>query len=250
MKKNLGFVLVWTQTPVEEGTEDQPGGSKIRPYCRLFCCLQNVIVKSNIKAIVLDFQNYFYNSRRSVPEQRGGKMDENSTGSMPGDRLDSEEAMAPDIGTEKPENVLLTANGRKFLNQTRPWVRFLSIMVFIGAAFTLLGGFMVILVGLTGNFFGAGSGAFDQLPGGGFALGLIYMVMAVLYVPPGIFLSRYASAIKNLESTPTSQGFERALKYQKSFWRYIGIFTVIGLIVLAAALAFSLAVALFMVVNR
>ena len=177
-------------------------------------------------------------------------MDENSMDSVPDNTPGGEEIKPRDTGAEQPEDVFLTADGQKFLNQTRPWVRFLSIMVFIGAAFTLLGGLMVILVGLTGNFFGAGSGAFDQLPGGGFALGLIYMVMAVLYVPPGIFLSRYASAIKNLESTPTSQGFERALKYQKSFWRYIGIFTVIGLIVLAAALAFSLAVALFMVVNR
>lgn len=177
-------------------------------------------------------------------------MDENSTGPVPGDRLGGEETMATDVGTETPESILLTANGRKFLNQTRPWARFLSIMVFIGAAFTLLGGLMVILVGLTGNLFGTESGAFDQLPGGGFALGLIYMVMAVLYVPPGIFLSRYASAIKYLESTPTSQALERALKYQKSFWRYIGIFTVIGLIVLAAVIAFSLAIALFMVVNR
>ena len=126
----------------------------------------------------------------------------------------------------------------------------MSIMVFIGAAFILLGGLMIILVGLTGNLFGTGRGAFDQLPGGGFAVGFLYLIMAFLYVPPGIYLSCYASAIKTLQSTGTSEALEKALKYQKSFWRYVGIITVISLIVTAAIIAFSLAIALFMVANR
>jgi len=177
-------------------------------------------------------------------------MEENSMDSVPDNTPGGEEVKPADKGEEQPEDVLLTADGKKFLNQTRPWVRFLAIMVFIGAAFILLGGLMIILVGLTGSIFGASGGVFEQLPGGGFAVGLIYLVVAVLYVPPGIFLSRYASAIKILESTCTSQALEKALKYQKSFWRYVGIMTVIGLVVTAAVIAFSFAVALFMVANR
>ncbi len=177
-------------------------------------------------------------------------MDENSIDSVSDNRLGSEEATPLDDGTVRPEDVLLTANGQKFLNQTRPWARFLSIMVFISAAFTLLGGLMVILVGITGNLIGGGNETLSQLPGGGFTLGLVYLVMAVLFVPPGIFLSRYASAIKTLESTPSALALEKALKYQKSFWRYIGILTVVYLVVIAAVIAFSLAIAMFMVVNR
>jgi hypothetical protein len=177
-------------------------------------------------------------------------MDENSMDSPTENFLDSEEKKPLEGGAGRLEETVLSVTGQKFLNQTRPWVRFLSIMVYIGAIFTLLGGLMIILAGYAGALFGAGSEAFQQFPGGGFALGLVYLVLAVLYVPPGIFLSRYASAIKTLESTGTSMALENALKYQKSFWRYAGILTVIGLIVMAAVIAFSLAVGLFMVLNK
>ena len=155
-----------------------------------------------------------------------------------------------DFKAIEPEDVLLTADGRKFLSQTRPWVRFLSIMLFICVAFSLLGALRVMIVTITGGMFNTGNEAFKALPGGGFAIGLLYLIMAILYIPPGIFLSRYASAIRYLESTPASRALERALKFQKSFWRYMGILTVAVLIVMAAAIAFSLAVTLFMFLNR
>ena len=164
--------------------------------------------------------------------------------------LEPEITSRMDLEDIRPEEVLLTADGQKFLNQTRPWARFLSIMVFIGAAFTLLGALTVMLVTMTGSLFNAEIGTFGLAPGEGLIIGLLYLVMAVLYLPPGIFLSRYASAIKALESIPTSQALERALKYQKSFWRYVGVITVISLIVMAAFIAFSIAVTLFMFVNR
>ena len=114
-------------------------------------------------------------------------MDENSMDSVPENTMNDEEVKPADFGTEQPEDILLTADGQKFLNQTRPWVRFMSIMIFIGAAFTLLGGLMIILVGLTGNLFGAGRGAFDQLPGGGFAVGFLYLVLAFYMCRPEYF---------------------------------------------------------------
>jgi hypothetical protein len=67
-------------------------------------------------------------------------MDENSTGSIP-DNASSvgEEVVVNSEPEDKPDEVVLTANGQKFLLQTRPWVRFLSIMVYIFAVFALLG---------------------------------------------------------------------------------------------------------------
>ncbi|MBN2242226.1 MAG: hypothetical protein JW793_06010 [Acidobacteria bacterium] len=169
-------------------------------------------------------------------------MDENPIEPIITDRMD--------VQTTEPESVLLTPDGRKFLDQTKPWARFLSIMVFIGAGFTFLGGLTVLIATMAGALFNAGSETSWPLPGGGFTIGFFYLIMALLYVPPGIFLSRYASAIKALESAGTSRGLENALKYQKSFWRYVGILTVAGLIVMAAVIAFSLAVGIFMFLNR
>jgi hypothetical protein len=175
-------------------------------------------------------------------EKRRDEMDENP--------MEPEITDRADVKTMEPENVLLTADGQKFLNQTRPWVRFMSIMVFIGAAVSLLAGLMSFLLEVTGGLVSARNQVFEGLSGGGFILGLIYFIMAIFYIPPGMFLSRYASAIRTLESEGTSSALESALKYQKSFWRYVGIFTVVCLIVTAAAITFSLAVGLFMFLNR
>jgi flagellar basal body-associated protein FliL len=176
-------------------------------------------------------------------------MDENFTDPKSEDAAAAEEAETESNEAAEREGVLLTADGQKFLNQTRPWVRFLSIMVFIVTAFMVIGAFMMFLVGITGNLFGSGNEALEIMPGEGFFVGLVYTVMAVLYIAPGILLFRYASAIKILESTRTSEALERALKYQKSFWLYVGIFTVIFLIVTAAAITFFLAVSFFMLLN-
>ena len=155
-----------------------------------------------------------------------------------------------DVKEMEPAGVHLTSDGQKFLNQTRPWVRFMSVMVYIGAAIALLVGLMSFLMELTGSLAGSRNEIFQGMAGGGFLLGFVYFIMPILYIAPGIFLSRYASAIKTLESTGTSEALENALKYQKSFWRYVGILTIISLIVAAALIAFSIIIALFMVVNR
>lgn len=164
--------------------------------------------------------------------------------------MDQASEYAAGVETAEAEDVLLTDKGYKFLNQTRPWARFMSIMVFIGAAFMMLGAATMFVLGLTGNLVGARSEIFRQMPGGILSLGVLYAITGILYIPPGVFLARYATAIKNLESLRTSPALEKALKYQKSFWRYVGILTVIGLIVAAAFIAFSFAVAFFMFINR
>jgi len=50
--------------------------------------------------------------------------------------------------------------------------------------------------------------------------------------------------------TRTTQAPGNALKYQKSFWRYMGILTVISLIIMVSVLAFSTAFTFFMLLNK
>jgi hypothetical protein len=181
---------------------------------------------------------------------QGEKMDENYEDPEPEDKVATAGTETESDEAAEREDVLLTAEGLKFLKQTKPWVRFLAVMVFIVVAFTVIGALIMLLVGVAGNFFGAGSETFGILPGEGMIIGFVYLVIGILYITPGIFLFRYATAIKVLESACKSQALENALKYQRSFWRYIGILTVIYLIVVAAIIAFSFAVGVFMWLNK
>lgn len=155
-----------------------------------------------------------------------------------------------EIETVKSDAISLSEKGLKFLSQTKPWVRFMSIIVFISVGFMALGGLAMFLVGFAGNIFGKAAEPYTLVPGGTVTAGIVYIVLAVLYIAPGIFLSRYASAIKKLEASPDSRSLETAIKYQRSFWRYVGVITVFCLVVSAAVCAFLVAVALFNFINR
>ncbi|HSW40055.1 MAG TPA: hypothetical protein VLL97_11250 [Acidobacteriota bacterium] len=169
---------------------------------------------------------------------------------MEGSTMNPQSVDLPGFRAPEPVDVFLTDDGRKFLNQTRPWVRFLSIGFFVIAGFGILAGLMAFLLWLTGSMIGTENEGFGAIPGGGLMVALLYPLLAILYIPPGIFLSRYASAIKTLESARTAAALESALKYQKSFWRYTGIYAVAVLVIAAAAIALSITLGLLMFLNR
>jgi hypothetical protein len=108
------------------------------------------------------------------------------------------------------------------LAQTRPWVKLMSILVFLASGLACLG----LLV------------AFAVAPMGMSERMVLAPVALLLgfYVPPAIFLWRYAGGIRRLESGGGLPALEEALSNQKSLWKYVGIFAVvvIGLYLLAA----------------
>ena len=113
------------------------------------------------------------------------------------------------------------------LNATRPWVKFLAILGFVFTGLSVLFG-LAALIGLYGRFLKPGLPAFV-----GPASGVFYLVMALfLYLIPSIYLYRYAKVIAGLPAS-AGEAFENALRLQKSFWKYVGIFTVILLILYA-----------------
>ncbi len=107
----------------------------------------------------------------------------------------------------------------EILRSTKPWVRFLGVLSAIGMGFMVLGSLFVMVA--------AGSSRLPGLPAG---IGLVYFLMAGLYLPPVIFLNRYASRIGDLLASHSTLDLEEALRAQKSFWKYVGIVAVIFLV--------------------
>jgi hypothetical protein len=135
-----------------------------------------------------------------------------------------------------------TPLAQHYLDQTRPWVRFMSVVTFVCAGLMVL----VALVALAASLFGGlaasgveGRGVLGSVVASG-VMAFVYLVMACVYVLPALYLSRYAAAIKRLQTSSTASGLEDALKHQKSFWRFVGIVTVIGIVI--AVLVMGLAV--------
>ncbi|RPI23290.1 MAG: DUF4339 domain-containing protein [Acidobacteria bacterium] len=110
------------------------------------------------------------------------------------------------------------------LAKTRPWVRLLAILAMIGCVLMVLFGLAGLVMGIVtggGGLTGAGIGA---------AALLAYLVAAAFILPMGLFLNRYAKGIRALQLSGQAEDLERALLAQKSYWKYLGVLTLVGIV--------------------
>ncbi len=123
------------------------------------------------------------------------------------------------------------------LRQTKPWVRFLSVLGFVSIG--LIG--LVAIVALLGILV---SGDFTQvaflvLPG------ILYVGALVVYLFATLHLHRYANSLKQLLTEGTTKAMEDALGHQKSFWKLAGFLAIVtlGLMVITMVATVVLGVA-------
>lgn len=119
----------------------------------------------------------------------------------------------------------VSAVSLEHLRNTKPWVRLLSVMGFIGSALLVI----VALAMMVGSSFMG-----EQFSGAmGVGLGVAYLLFALFYIYPSVCLWRYANSIQALLSTRRTVDLETALGQQKSFWRFVGILTAVILVIYA-----------------
>ena len=130
------------------------------------------------------------------------------------------------------------------LRRTRGWVRFLSILGFIGAGFRLLA---AVGLGIFWTMAPPPAGGQAPLP---FLIGYSVFLgaMGLLYVVPCIRLHNFASGITRLEVHRDAGALEHALDQQRAFWRFVGISAIALLgfyaLMLAAAMAMGIIAAM------
>jgi hypothetical protein len=110
-------------------------------------------------------------------------------------------------GGEVPASVVAV------LAETRPWVKFLSVLFFIGMGL----GLVAAIVAVT------------MIPSSGMnSVALIPAFLLMLfYIPPALFLSRYAGNIRRLQTGGGVPALQEALSSQKSFWKYVGVLAIV-----------------------
>lgn len=110
---------------------------------------------------------------------------------------------------------------------TKPWVRFFSVMMFVGAGLMLLA---AVVMGLMGGVATMGKMGMQKnpMPAGvmmGMAVG--YALFALVYIYPALKLWRYASGIGALLISGNMMDLESALRHQRSFWKFVGIMMIV-----------------------
>lgn len=114
----------------------------------------------------------------------------------------------------------------RLLKQTRPWTLTIAILLFVTAVFMILGGVFIFLSAIMSPRQMGGMGAFQML-----TMGIVYPLIAFIYVVPAVYLIRYSSGISKYANESTTVNLNSALRSQKSFWKFCGItiIVVIGL---------------------
>ena len=127
------------------------------------------------------------------------------------------------------ESLVFTPRAMDMLRATKPWVRLISVLIFIASAFLI--GIAVLLMTGAFAFGGMRAGA------GATVVGVVYLAISCLYLAPAIYLNRYASRIGDLMRMNRADILEAALEAQKSFWKFVGILALIGIILQILGLA-------------
>jgi hypothetical protein len=131
------------------------------------------------------------------------------------------------------------------LEATKPWVRLISVMVFLGVIAVWVLGLMLLLGG-DGTFNSAFKAGYSTSAGGAvkpelqdtavtgvfIATVATPMLLALLFVYPALKLWKYASRIQHLLKQVSSANLEAVLREQLSFWKVIGII-ILGVVLLS-----------------
>ena len=125
---------------------------------------------------------------------------------------------------------------------TKPWVRFMSVLMFLGAGLMVLVALIILVMGGTiAATAKAGSGA---LPAGMMTgIAILYAVLSILYIYPALKLWKYANHIGALLISSSVLDLEAALSHQRLFLKFLGIMVIVifslYLLIMIAAVAFG-----------
>ena len=114
------------------------------------------------------------------------------------------------------------------------WTKFLCIVGSIGIALIVI--FAIFL-------FGAGtvaSSLFSEMPFGAVAMGIIYLVLAALYIYPLMKGFQFASGAKAACLSDNENELARGIKGLSSLTKFCGILTIICLVIYALVILFAL----------
>lgn len=136
----------------------------------------------------------------------------------------------------------LTATAQDFLRETGKWAKFLSILGFIFIALFVLFGLFFFALGSTMDSAmaqaGGGMSPFGALTGG--FLGGLYIVFAIIYFFPVLYLFRFSAKIGDALASKNSQLLADALENLKSHYKFLGIVAIIMIAFWILSLVFGI----------
>ncbi|MET0637539.1 MAG: DUF5362 family protein [Chitinophagaceae bacterium] len=137
---------------------------------------------------------------------------------------------------QQPENLSLfglsiDTTSKTHLSEAARWAKFLAIVGFIGCALIVLMGIFFSSIMSTMMSGGSGIGYSDNVAAGaGTIAAVMYIIIALVYFFPCLFLFRFATKMKEAIATNEQDTLNVSFQNLKAVFRFIGILTVLGLV--------------------
>jgi len=136
-----------------------------------------------------------------------------------------------------------TQQAQDYVKEIAKWATFLAIVGFIFIGFLVLGALGMFAMGATMSSLGNGGamgsmGAMGML--GGAAMGVMFLLMAVFYFFPVLYLYKFASNAKDAINSNNTERLTVAFQNLKSHYKFVGILTIIGMSFYALAIVVSI----------
>jgi len=132
------------------------------------------------------------------------------------------------------EQLVLTAESVGYLQKIASWTTYFSILGFVFIGLMLVFG-IVVTTFMSAIFATAGQPFMAYL-------GFIYIVIALIYFTPVLYLYRFSINTKKAIRANDSNEIMLALKNLKSHFKFVGIFTIVVMsLYIIAGLGFALA---------
>ncbi|GGG11747.1 DUF5362 family protein [Pontibacter amylolyticus] len=145
--------------------------------------------------------------------------------------------MEAELYNEQPLGMQLSPDSRYFLSAAAKWGKFLSIVGFVILGFVGLAGLFMsaIFLGGMGNVSG---GNFLNSATAGIGVGLFYFLGALLYFILILYLYKFSSHMQTGLSTNNKEVISKSFRNLKSLFKFMGILTIIMLVIYALGLLF------------
>lgn len=123
-------------------------------------------------------------------------------------------------GSENQNELVLEIQAEVYLKETRKWAKFLAIVGFI---------FMGIMVIASLVMFIYSSCYSSFMPFPMWGIGFCYLVLAGVYFFPIYYLLQFSNKAKQALLGRSTETLTESMKYLKSHYKFIGIFTIVML---------------------
>lgn len=137
----------------------------------------------------------------------------------------------------------INENSKTELAEAARWARFLAIIGFIMCGLIVLAG--IFAGSFFSMFMSSGMQDFEGMDGGvpagmGGIMAVVYIIVALIYFFPCLFLYRFAKQMKTAIATNEQGALNSSFQNLKTLFRFMGILTIIMIVIYVIAILIAI----------